>query len=84
MLMFGAQAVWIGTRFVASTEAAAPKKHKELSVSSSASYHNQAHRSRIISADHGDADTTLIYTGRPLRVRQTDYVKTWYGRDSEM
>jgi NAD(P)H-dependent flavin oxidoreductase YrpB (nitropropane dioxygenase family) len=30
MLMFGAQAVWVGTRFVASTEAAAPKKHKEL------------------------------------------------------
>ncbi|UOH85072.1 hypothetical protein LQV05_001889 [Cryptococcus neoformans] len=29
-LMYGAQAVWVGTRFVASTEAAAPKKHKEL------------------------------------------------------
>lgn len=32
MLMFGAQAVWVGTRFVAATEAAAPKKHKELYV----------------------------------------------------
>lgn len=31
-LMYGAQAVWVGTRFVASTEAAAPKKHKELYV----------------------------------------------------
>jgi NAD(P)H-dependent flavin oxidoreductase YrpB (nitropropane dioxygenase family) len=30
MLMFGAQAIWVGTRFVASTEAAAPKKHKDL------------------------------------------------------
>ena len=30
MLMYGAQAVWVGTRFVAATEAAAPKKHKEL------------------------------------------------------
>jgi NAD(P)H-dependent flavin oxidoreductase YrpB (nitropropane dioxygenase family) len=29
-LMWGAQGVWVGTRFVASTEAAAPKKHKEL------------------------------------------------------
>ncbi|KAK8861352.1 hypothetical protein IAR55_002171 [Kwoniella newhampshirensis] len=67
-LMFGAQGVWVGTRFVASTEAAAPKKHKEL----------------ILSADHGDADTTLIYTGRPLRVRQTDYVKSWRGREAEI
>lgn len=67
-LMFGAQAVWVGTRFVASEEAAAPKKHKEL----------------ILSADHGDADTTLIYTGRPLRVRQTDYVKSWIPRQEEI
>jgi NAD(P)H-dependent flavin oxidoreductase YrpB (nitropropane dioxygenase family) len=29
-LMYGAQAVWVGTRFVASQEAGAPKKHKEL------------------------------------------------------
>lgn len=68
MLMFGAQAVWVGTRFVAATEAAAPKKHKDL----------------ILSADHGDAGTTLIYTGRPLRVRQTDYVKEWNGRQDEI
>ncbi|KAI9632366.1 putative 2-nitropropane dioxygenase [Dioszegia hungarica] len=68
MLMFGAQGVWVGTRFVASTEAAAPKKHKDL----------------IVSADHGDAGTTLIYTGRPLRVRQTDYVKEWNGRQEEI
>jgi len=32
MLMYGAQAVWVGTRFVAATEASAPKKHKELYV----------------------------------------------------
>ena len=31
-LMYGAQAVWVGTRFVASVEAGAPKKHKELYV----------------------------------------------------
>ncbi|WVO17968.1 hypothetical protein L204_105666 [Cryptococcus depauperatus] len=67
-LMYGAQAVWVGTRFVASVEASAPKKHKEL----------------ILSADHGDSDTTLIYTGRPLRVRQTDYVKSWNNRQDEI
>jgi NAD(P)H-dependent flavin oxidoreductase YrpB (nitropropane dioxygenase family) len=28
-LSYGASAVWVGTRFVACTEAAAPKKHKD-------------------------------------------------------
>jgi NAD(P)H-dependent flavin oxidoreductase YrpB (nitropropane dioxygenase family) len=67
-LMWGAQAVWVGTRFVASTEAGAPKKHKEL----------------VLSAGHGDTNTTLIYTGRPLRVRRTDYVKQWEERQDEI
>lgn len=40
--------------------------------------------SRILSADIGDANTTLIYTGRPLRVRQTDYVKEWNNRQDEI
>jgi NAD(P)H-dependent flavin oxidoreductase YrpB (nitropropane dioxygenase family) len=66
--MWGAQAVWVGTRFVASTEAGAPKKHKEL----------------VLSAGHGDTNTTLIYTGRPLRVRRTDYVKQWEERQDEI
>jgi NAD(P)H-dependent flavin oxidoreductase YrpB (nitropropane dioxygenase family) len=60
-LMYGADAVWVGTRFVASTEAGAPKKHKEL----------------VVSAGFGDARRTLIYSGRPMRVRYTDYVKDW-------
>lgn len=38
----------------------------------------------IVTAGHGDADRTLIYTGRPLRVRQTDYVKSWANRQDEM
>jgi NAD(P)H-dependent flavin oxidoreductase YrpB (nitropropane dioxygenase family) len=60
-LMWGAQAVWVGTRFVASTEAAAPKAHKDA----------------VLSAGYGDAVTTLIYSGRPLRVRRTRYVDDW-------
>ena len=60
-LMWGAQAVWIGTRFVASIEAGAPKMHKDL----------------ILSAGYEDAVRTLIYTGRPIRVRQTPYVNDW-------
>jgi len=60
-LMWGAQAVWVGTRFVASTEAGAPKAHKDA----------------ILSAGYEDAITTLIYSGRPLRVRRSPYIDDW-------
>jgi len=60
-LSWGAEAVWVGTRFVASQEASAPKAHKEA----------------VLSAGYEDAITTLIYTGRPLRVRRTPYVENW-------
>ena len=63
-LAWGAQAVWVGTRFVASKEAGAPKAHKDA----------------LLSASYEDAVTTLIYTGRPLRVRRTPYVDDWYVR----
>ncbi|KAH8103944.1 2-nitropropane dioxygenase [Cristinia sonorae] len=60
-LSWGAEAVWVGTRFVASVEAGAPKAHKDA----------------VLSAGYEDAITTLIYTGRPLRVRRTPYVEDW-------
>ncbi|KAG2125323.1 2-nitropropane dioxygenase [Suillus clintonianus] len=60
-LAWGAQGVWVGTRFVAATEANAPKAHKDA----------------LISAGYEDAITTLIFTGRPLRVRRTPYVEDW-------
>lgn len=60
-LMWGAQAVWVGTRFVASVEAGASPAHKKA----------------VTTAGHGDAIRTLIYTGRPLRVRKTPYVEDW-------
>ena len=60
-LVYGAQAVWVGTRFVASEEAGA----------------TQAHKAALLSADHGDTVRTVIYTGRPLRVRRTPYVEDW-------
>ncbi|KAJ3560214.1 hypothetical protein NP233_g10987 [Leucocoprinus birnbaumii] len=60
-LSWGAQAVWVGTRFVASVEAGAPKLHKEL----------------VVSAGFDDTTTTVIYTGRPLRLRATPYVQDW-------
>merc|ERR550514_1549444 len=51
-LALGADAVWVGTRFVASEEAAAPKRHKN----------------GVVRATHHDTHRTLIYTGRPLRI----------------
>lgn len=60
-LSYGAAGVWVGTRFVASEEAGAPPKHKEL----------------VISAGHDDVARTLLYSGRPMRVRRTPYVADW-------
>ena len=60
-LSWGAQGVWVGTRFVASVEAGAPKIHKDL----------------IVSAGFDDVARTIIYTGRPMRVRKTPYVADW-------
>ncbi|KAI0272563.1 2-nitropropane dioxygenase [Gloeopeniophorella convolvens] len=60
-LAYGAQGVWVGTRFVASEEAGATRAHKQA----------------LLSAGHGDVVRTLIYTGRPLRVRRTPYVDDW-------
>ncbi|KAI9464711.1 2-nitropropane dioxygenase [Boletus coccyginus] len=67
-LAWGAQAVWVGTRFVAATEAGAPKAHKEA----------------LLSAGYEDTVRTLIYTGRPLRVRKTPYVDDWENRQVEI
>lgn len=60
-LSWGAQGVWVGTRFVASVEANAPKMHKEL----------------VLSAGFDDVARTVIFTGRPMRVRKTPYVADW-------
>ena len=60
-LAWGAEAVWVGTRFVASVEAGAPPKHKEM----------------VVTAGFEDVARTVIYTGRPMRVRKTPYVADW-------
>lgn len=60
-LSLGAKAVWVGTRFVASEESAAPKFHKKA----------------VIDATVTDTLRTTIFSGRPMRVYKTDYVKAW-------
>jgi NAD(P)H-dependent flavin oxidoreductase YrpB (nitropropane dioxygenase family) len=68
-LMLGASAVWVGTRFVLSEEAGAPKAHQEA----------------VRTADFDDNVRTIIFTGRPLRVRKNPYIMNWEeNRQSEI
>jgi len=60
-LSFGADAVWVGTRFVASKEAGAPTRHKKA----------------LVNATVHDTIRTLIYTGRPLRCVKTPFIMDW-------
>jgi len=56
-LSVGCSGVWVGTRFVASEEAAAGPMHKK----------------RVVQADYGDTLRTIIYSGRPMRILRTPY-----------
>ncbi|ORY68037.1 2-nitropropane dioxygenase [Leucosporidium creatinivorum] len=60
-LSFGASAVWVGTRFICAEEAGAPKAHQEA----------------VISAGPNDTIRSIIFTGRPLRVRKTPFIMDW-------
>jgi len=60
-LALGASAVWVGTRFVASEEGDAPQPHKES----------------VLGAGYHDTVRTLVFTGRPCRIRKNPYVMDW-------
>ncbi|CAG8955961.1 hypothetical protein HYFRA_00008815 [Hymenoscyphus fraxineus] len=60
-LMQGAAGVWVGTRFVASTEAGCSEQHKES----------------VVSARFEDTMRTLAVSGRPLRVRRNEWIDKW-------
>lgn len=60
-LCLGADAVWVGTRFVCATEAGAPKVHQDA----------------VIKAGYHDTIRTIIYSGRPLRVLKNEYIMDW-------
>lgn len=61
MLSFGAVGAWVGTRFVASKEAGCSDQHKEA----------------VVSADFADTIRTLVVSGRPLRCKMNDWVRSW-------
>jgi len=66
-IMAGCQAVWVGTRFVAATEAAA----------------TEAHKKDIVNAGYEDTVTSEVYSGRPLRMIKNKYVMDWATRRKE-
>jgi len=57
-LSLGAAGVWVGTKFIASTESGAGPRHVE----------------HVLKASVSDTVKTLIYSGRPLRTFKTPYV----------
>jgi len=67
-LSYGASAVWVGTRFVCAAEAGAPPMHQKS----------------VVTAGFDDTVRTLIYTGRPMRVRKTAFVESWQKRPQEI
>ncbi len=60
-LMQGASGVWVGTRFVASTEAGC----------------SQAHKEEVVSAQFEDTIRTLVVSGRPLRTKRNAWIDSW-------
>ena len=61
VMALGAVAVWVGTRFVASVEAAAGPRHQNA----------------VISTSSDDTVRTTIFSGRPMRVMKNDYIMEW-------
>ena len=58
-LCLGAAGVWVGTRFIACEEANSSMVHKK----------------RVLAVRSVDTTRTVGFTGRPVRVMRTDYVK---------
>eukprot|EP00750_Incisomonas_marina_P032128 INCI8897.1.p1 GENE.INCI8897.1~~INCI8897.1.p1 ORF type:complete len:357 (-),score=55.90 INCI8897.1:300-1370(-) len=67
-LALGADAVWVGTRFICAEEAGAPPRHQRS----------------VLSAGYHDTIRTIIYTGRPMRVRNTEYIQDWENRPDQI
>lgn len=66
-LMQGAAGVWVGTRFVASVEAGCSKLHKQA----------------VVESTFEDTVRTLVISGRPLRAKANDYLRSWARSDKQ-
>eukprot|EP00947_MAST-08B_sp_MAST-8B-sp1_P004117 g4117.t1 len=60
-LALGADAVWLGSRFLVTPEANVPRKYKQA----------------ILASSSDDTRQTEIYTGRPMRALANPYIAEW-------
>jgi len=67
-LALGADGIWMGTRFIASTEAHAGQLYKES----------------IVTARDEDTIVTKCYSGKPMRVLRNPYVEDWESRPEDI
>jgi enoyl-[acyl-carrier protein] reductase II len=67
-LALGAQGVWMGTRFVAATEARAHRLYKD----------------KIVEIDESGTVVTRCYTGKTLRAIRTRYTDEWEAKRDEI
>ncbi len=67
-LALGAQAVWMGTRFIASQEAHAGALYREA----------------VLAAADEDTVRTRCYSGKPMRVKKNAYVEDWEARSGDI
>src|SRR5580698_686676 len=67
-LALGAQGVWMGTRFIAATEAHAGGMYKQV----------------IVDASDEDTIVTRSYSGKPMRVFKNEWVADWERRPQDI
>jgi enoyl-[acyl-carrier protein] reductase II len=67
-LSLGAQGIWMGTRFIASTEARAAENYKQ----------------RLVEGKAASTVITRCYSGKPMRVLDNAWVKDWESRSDEI
>ncbi|HUJ02711.1 MAG TPA: nitronate monooxygenase family protein, partial [Rhizomicrobium sp.] len=67
-LALGAQGVWVGTRFIASSEAHAGALYKQV----------------IVEAGDEDTIITRAYSGKPMRVYRNEWVDDWERRPQDI
>lgn len=67
-LAFGAQGIWMGTRFIATEE----------------SFSHQNYKDKIVATDTAGTVVTTAHSGKPCRLIRNGYTASWEGRESEI
>jgi NAD(P)H-dependent flavin oxidoreductase YrpB (nitropropane dioxygenase family) len=81
-LMWGATAVWVGTRFVNAEEAGAPVAHQKTVINTDFEGKCALSPKKFngglaqLTRSLGTV-RTIIFTGRPLRVAKTPFIEDW-------